>query len=281
MPCTEDSVCNDLAPGAICVEFPDAQAYCIESCTLGVGGEPKCSEREEFGCGILGVVPGNGACLESTDCPTGQLCVDGVCNEAITACIPICGGDYNCGEGQFCDYLSGFCVTEAPTGLPIGAACDPTAAVDPCSGFCTAVSDTQGMCSADCTANTSGSGCGFNGTAAAQAVCTWVPAYADPADIGVGDTMFCGPMCDCNGECALEGWGCFAADPILGTGATEFFGREGLCAPIAATETLEDTLGACPDTGAGGAGGEPGASGAAGAASAGEAGQPAGGAAGN
>jgi hypothetical protein len=130
------------------------------------------------------------------------------------------------------------------------------------------VSDTEGMCSADCTANTSGNGCGFNGTADAEAVCAWVPVYADPADVGVGDNLFCGAMCDCNDQCVLEGWGCLAADPILGAGAADFFGRPGLCAPLSETETVDDTLGACPDAGAGGAGGAP-SSGGAGADSAG------------
>jgi hypothetical protein len=279
-PCTSDTVCSELAPGAFCIEFPDGEGYCIESCTLGINGEPKCNEREEFGCGIVGVTPGSRACVDSAECTSGQLCVDGVCNDAVTACIPVCGGDYNCGAGQYCDFASGFCVTGEAQGLPIGASCDPTAEEDPCQGFCVQVSDTEGMCSADCTANTSGNGCGFNGTTDAEAVCVWVPVYADPADVGVGDNLFCGAMCDCNDECAIEGWACFAADPILGTGAGDFFGRAGLCAPMSETETVDDTLGACPDTGAGGAGGAPSSGGVGGDALGGQSGSDSGGEAG-
>jgi hypothetical protein len=253
-PCSDDTVCSDLAPGAFCIEFPDGEGYCIESCSLGTLGEPKCNEREEFGCGIVGVLPGTGACVDSDDCTTGQLCIEGVCNDSITACIPVCGGDYNCGEGQFCDYLSGFCVPDEPTGLPIGAPCNPAAETDPCHGFCVQVSDTEGMCSADCTNNRSGSGCGFNGMSPADAVCLWLPAYADSMDVGVGDTLFCGPVCDCNDECAIEGWGCYPADPLLGGGAADFFMRAGVCMPIRDPQTIDDTLGACPDTGSGGAG---------------------------
>src|SRR5688572_11779915 len=42
-PCTSDTVCSELAPGAFCIEFPDGEGYCIESCTLGINGEPKCN----------------------------------------------------------------------------------------------------------------------------------------------------------------------------------------------------------------------------------------------
>lgn len=273
-PCSDNEVCQTYAPGAFCVGFPDGQGYCIENCTLGAAGVPKCNERDEFGCGIIDVTPGSRACVDSDECTSGQLCVEGVCSDPVTACLPVCGGDYNCGEGQYCDFASGFCVTGEPEGLPIGAVCDPTAEEDPCQGFCVAVSDTEGMCSADCTLNTSASGCGFNGDAAADAVCLWVPVYADPEDVAAGDTLFCGPMCDCNDHCLNEGWGCFPADPILGMGATDFFRRAGVCAPIQGTDTIEDTLGACPDTGTGGAAGASSGGGAPG--GAGEAGAPAG-----
>lgn len=273
-PCTDDEVCRELAPGAFCIGFPDGQGYCIENCTIGANGVPKCNEREEFGCGIVDVTPGSRSCADSSQCDVTQLCVDGVCSDPVTACVPVCGGDYNCGEGQYCDYASGFCVTGEAEGLPIGAVCDPGAEEDPCQGFCVAVSDTEGMCSADCTLNSSANGCGFNGQTAADAVCLWVPIYADPMDVAAGDTLFCGPMCDCNEECLIEGWGCFPADPLLGNGAADFFGREGVCAPMESTDTIGDTLGACPDTGAGGAGGAAGASAGGAAGDAGEAGTP-------
>ncbi|HEV8247571.1 MAG TPA: hypothetical protein VGP93_17465, partial [Polyangiaceae bacterium] len=54
--CTDHGDCSALTPGAYCVAFDDAGtlAFCLEGCTPGTAGEPKCQERADMGCSVVG-----------------------------------------------------------------------------------------------------------------------------------------------------------------------------------------------------------------------------------
>jgi hypothetical protein len=171
----------------------------------------------------------------------------------ITACIPTCGGDFDCGSGQYCDFASGFCVPVRPTGLPIGSLCDPTLATDPCNGFCQATDSTgsEGTCGAFCSASLTAVGCGWNGQGTAEAGCLFATIVSRDAsgDISLAesDLMLCGKLCDCNADCVAANDYCLdenAGDPAASIQA--LFGRGGYCRPLLSGETTADSLAVCP-----------------------------------
>ncbi len=252
--CTSDEACLALDPRAYCVGFTDAESYCIQECRGGSAGAPKCQLRADFACGILDTTPTTATCLDTNDCGAVEVCVDGVCQNMITACVPTCGGDFDCGSGQFCDFASGLCVPTAPTGLPIGSLCDPTLpdTSDPCNGFCLATDDTntEGTCAAFCSASASAVGCGWNGQGSAEAGCLFATVVSRDAAGGISlaesDLMMCGSLCNCNADCPAEADLCMdenAGDPTASIQA--IFGRGGYCRPLEANETSADSIASC------------------------------------
>src|SRR5262249_33300288 len=107
MACMADTECTALAAGAYCVAFDvdSTITYCLEGCTTGSAGEPKCHERPEFACNLIGLLPSSTACTTSDDCATTQLCntEESLCGDIVTGCVPNCGGDFDCAVGDFCD----------------------------------------------------------------------------------------------------------------------------------------------------------------------------------
>lgn len=247
--CADQAACDADAPGTLCVQFTDTAAFCLETCEPGAASEPKCQSRPDVACLGVATEVGTTACTTIEDCAVGQVCIaaeeDGptLCSPVVSACTPSCGGDFECASGQYCDLGIGMCLPGSASGEPIGAPCDPAAEVDPCSGFCIAVSETEGMCSGGCSFNTTLSGCGFDGsTTPAEAICLFSPAYVDTADVGAGDSGLCGPLCDCNDDCGITGWACFDIEMAIAEGAAEFFGRAGLCRALADDESLSDGI---------------------------------------
>jgi hypothetical protein len=262
--CAADDECLEFANEAFCVVFEDDAAgntlnYCILGCTGGAVGAPKCRLRNDFACGILSTTPSTRSCVDTNDCPAEQVCyaeVEGdptVCHDMTTGCIPVCRADGDCASGQFCDHSSGFCTAMEPEGLPIGALCDPAAAEDPCNGFCTPTdaTQTQGTCSAFCSASLDATGCGWDGTGAPpEAGCLYATIISRDGAGGISlaesDLMLCGQLCDCNDDCPADIELCMdenAVDPTASIQA--IFGRDGYCRPLLTGETTADSL-ACP-----------------------------------
>ncbi len=108
--------------------------------------------------------PSPTACVCSTDCPSGDVCVNGACQ---TAPLPVNACQFNsqCGTGR-CDnaQCQAACTTSATCGTGLvctGGFCQPPPATQNGGGQCTYNSDCSGTqtcingyCHADCTANT-------------------------------------------------------------------------------------------------------------------------------
>jgi hypothetical protein len=273
IPCNPASnQCLEVSDNAYCYPLLTGQNYCIEGCLPGQDGVPKCHEREEVACSLIGLIPRDGAdCTSSDECLDGELCSsdEHVCGEIVTGCVPVCGGDYDCADGQHCDFLTGLCSDTAPDGLPLGSFCDPTDDPDPCNGFCLGGSEPdEGECSALCTLTSALSGCGWEKLedGPAKTACLFATRVSG-ADTAPGDVGLCGTLCDCNSECQLTGDVCIdeSVDSMTGEPAhlvRQFWGREGYCRPLASDETIANSIRICPDgSSGGGEGGQPGSGG--------------------
>ncbi len=256
--CTSTSDCLDVADNSYCVPFTaNNDMYCVEACTEGTNGVPKCHEREEVACSLVGLIPTGVACTSTSDCGSNELCDSQTsqCGTWVTGCLPTCGGDYDCGQGQACDFSTGFCVAKKPTGLALGSDCTPPPAngTDPCDGFCLAGQDpTKGTCSALCTLNPNLTGCGWDGQGAADNACLFATILSG-SDAASGDVGLCGSLCDCNAQCTLKNEYC--VDESMGN-VMSIWGRNGYCRPLQMGETVADTFSKCPaGEGTGGTGG--------------------------
>jgi hypothetical protein len=125
--CSAAGQCNGGCCDGLHCDPGDAAAAC------GSGGAlcAACEAVADSGAACL--ASGTCGCLVATDCPTGQACNGGVCNDLCTAAGQCNGG---CCDGVHCQPGT------APTACgTAGAACSPA-----CSGFCS-----SGAC-APCTA---------------------------------------------------------------------------------------------------------------------------------
>jgi hypothetical protein len=261
LPCDTDSVCLEISSTSYCVGISTTESYCLPACTVGPLGVPKCQQRPDVACTLIGLIPTGPACETSTQCAAGQLCSSvepSQCGDIVTGCVPTCGGDFDCAAGQFCDYGTGMCSNTEPEGLPIGAACTPPATeadVDPCQGFCLSSDEagTVGTCTAFCTFSPTFTGCGWDGVAKAEAGCLYSTILAQGGMSVDGDVGICGSLCDCNSDCALDSERC--VDENMGV-IKQLFDRQGYCRPLAAGETEADSFAMCPGgAGTGGTGG--------------------------
>lgn len=250
MQCSSNGECADLGPGAVCLGFgANDPAYCFEGCTFGKPelGQQKCHNRPEFTCGpVLG--DSAGACTDSSDCQSDEICNDGECRVLVPLCLPGCRGDIDCDDGMYCDqsFLNGVCITKKPVGKPLGAACKVADTGEPeeCVGFCQPdeSGSTQGHCTATCSV---GRECGWNSeTKVFDGLCAYVSALTTNAD--TGDFGYCTGVCNCSAECPVSGRDC----ELLGQGLpTDSFRGAGVCLdPDPSTQPYNH----CADTGAGG-----------------------------
>ena len=260
-----DDPCLALGAGAVCYPFStdpnSTTGYCVEGCAFGTPdiGEAKCHSRQEFACNPALLGPTNTACTTTDDCQGGELCVQGVCNIILPACLPSCRGDIDCDAGTYCDqaFLNGVCVTTKQTGKTLGEPCNVNAATEPdepdeCLGFCRAddVDSPTGHCATSCTL---GAACAWNaGTEKFDGACLYLSAITgDNTD--VGDFGFCTPTCNCAAECQDATLGCEVSP--AGALPDQYRGG-GLCFPPDPTTSKPyDQCGAggSPDPGAGGA----------------------------
>jgi hypothetical protein len=268
--CETNDECLEVADEAYCVGFEEidattAAAYCIQACTGGTPGAPKCQTRDDFACNILDVTATTQACETTDECGVGQICyaetagAPRACHDMVLACMPVCRADSDCAADQFCNFANGFCTATEPAGLPIGALCDPSlsAAEDECNGFCipTDETETEGTCSAFCSFGLDFYGCGWVGEGAADAGCLFPTVVsrdaANQIDLAESDLMLCGGLCDCNDDCPSEVEFCMdenMGDPDFSIMA--LFGRGGYCRPLSALqmETEDDSI-MCPEAG--------------------------------
>ncbi len=234
--CKADDTCLQYAGSAYCVPFGSA-AYCLQGCTTGPTLEAKCQEREEAICSLIGLIPNTTPCTATDECATDELCNDGTCGTMVTACLPQCGSDADCGSGRYCDFYSGLCSTQVLPGAPINSTCNPDATTQECNGICgPSVDGTTGTCTAFCNVG-SVYGCGWDGTGVADAACLY-PTLIAP-DPGAGDVGLCGALCDCNDDCSAAGEGCAPLDlPDL----EQIWQRSGYCRPFDVNFTEQDSL---------------------------------------
>lgn len=247
--CTTDSDCEALSPGSLCA-VGDQGGFCVQGCTVGSGSlTAKCQGRDDFTCQLFAVDESGTLCNRDADCAAvgpSYFCISNTC--VATACMPTCASDAECGTG-FCDLSDGLCVEEKPAGLPIGSACDPDAATDPCSGMC--IGDSQGtfaLCSGLCNLGLAAS-CGWDGTGKADSACLFAPAFNEMPS--AGDAGFCGQLCDCNSDCRNPKFSCVA----LADAEAKFVKRAGYCTAASMGDAV---IADCP-AGTGGTGGTGGA----------------------
>src|SRR5262249_55203826 len=122
----------------VCLDLGDGTGYCGLTCTVGdsVPAAQKCRGRIDVGCAALNGTSG-------------------------AACFPACTSDAGCGAGLHCNYGTGLCQSSAPTGDPMGKACDPNGP-NTCAGYCTCTNAacTTGACSGNCTIGSMTFSCG-------------------------------------------------------------------------------------------------------------------------
>ena len=254
--CTSTSQCLEISDNSFCYPFNMDEMYCIEGCSTGALGSPKCHEREEVACNLFGLIPQGTPCATIDDCNSGELCDSATseCGTIVTACTPLCGGDFDCAVDQKCDFASGVCISTTPVGQALGSSCTPPVGSnpDPCNGFCLAGSNSnEGECSALCTLSPALTGCGWDGTGPAVSACLFATILSG-ADVGAGDVGICGTMCDCNSDCPISTDRCVDES---GGQVKAVWQRNGYCRPLQSGETQADTFSKCPDGSTGGKGG--------------------------
>ncbi len=216
--CQTTDDCTGIDPNASCVGLTDTQSFCMEGCTIGSPAttDTKCHNRPDM------------ACAADPNAPN------------VPFCVPVCRGDFDCPGGRGCDPASGLCADQPSTGLPIGAACDPTATPTPCAGFCVQLDTGIGICSEPCANGTDSCGAAPGQAGPLDAACLWI---SDP-NAGMGDLGDCGQLCDCDADCANDKLVCSP----LPVDVAGFYGRAGFCglATDPSTNTPAQHIPVCP-----------------------------------
>lgn len=228
--CLRPSDCSAEAGvgNSTCVAFSSTATYgwCMEACTPGGGNtqDPsKCFERKEIACQQLYSDTGT-FCTSDADCGATDFCSQGTCvTPSSSACLPQCNTDADCGTGLYCDPATGTCVTTAPTGLDVGAACDTDGGTNPCQGVCVNLGTTTSpanICLETCTQLVVPA-CGWAGPTSGQkanAGCVFGTSF------GYGDGGYCDLLCDCDSDCGSSNLVCDALGALAAT-----YGRYGYC----------------------------------------------------
>jgi hypothetical protein len=194
--CAADWDCGSL--GGVCYKIdPTQPGRCTLPCMLAqlpqddVSGlftklsPDKCRGRSDVRCARLGATM-NGVCL------------------------PTCGDDAQC-DGRYCDPRTVVCVDVPSTGLPIGAACDPTADASVCAGLCVGFQTGAAICSDPCVlgADPDGGPLPYDCGGADRGLCAF-----HPMQNGAGDMGYCTPACTTQGECQNPSFWCFSVPEL-------------------------------------------------------------------
>lgn len=193
------------------------------------------------------------SCNRDEDCAARELCFEssdpdsdvdasaGVCLRLYGECLPRCGGDFDCDDGQECDIKSGACVDNANNaGARFGESCESDS---DCAGICVAITD-DGVseCEEHCRVGAS-SGCGTENLETSDIACAYFAYALDKfgEEQGAGDVGICAQLCNCSSECPGE----------QKCSSLPTRGFAGVCTGGAVLDEISD----CPDPGTGGAGG--------------------------
>jgi hypothetical protein len=175
-------------------------------CEFGPDAD-KCEGRASVACTpVLGETATT--CDRDEDCGSRELCFEsmdpdastGVCLRLYGECLPLCGGNFDCGAGQQCDIESGACVDEANNdGARFGESCESDS---DCSGTCVSVSDEVSECEEQCRVGAL-SGCGEEDLGASDIACAYFAFTLDEfgEEQGAGDVGVCARLCNCSSEC--------------------------------------------------------------------------------
>lgn len=172
------------------------------SCLLGLVAW-SCSDEDESPAGG----DSGQLCVDSFDCPVGELCVNGTCQSDVElcepgdeACLSGCEVDAECGPGERCNALTGECVEDDRPDDPCDGACEDDEVCDEDTGRCEAAPecDRDGDCA-------SGEVCEGGECVAGES-----PECEEDADCGAGESCVGGACeavveegCQDNGDCAV------------------------------------------------------------------------------
>lgn len=197
----DHNFCSSVDATAKCIVFDDAGtpatsddlAYCLPGCKLGTqpSAADKCRGRVDLACNEDPVGAGAGYCR------------------------PACRSDVDCAP-RVCDLKTGLCGDAAPSGDPIGAACDPNNSQ--CAGGCVPQGTSYAECGGVCSYDTEG--CGQKGDPPLDYWCSIAAAKGS----GPGDLGYCAKLCDCDTDCQRADAVCEPQSDLM-TKA----GRHGVC----------------------------------------------------
>jgi len=205
MDCARDaSACEAADASSKCIvlddrgttDVVDDAAFCLPRCALG---DPSVNDDK---------------CLGRID----LVCSEETAGTGLGYCRPACRGDIDCGA-RHCDLSTGLCGDAAPTGDPIGSACNPD--MPQCAGGCIDHGSAYAECSGVCRFGTPGCGQDPSAGKPYDFYC-----YLDPSGrAGEGDLGYCTRVCDCDADCGRPDAVCEPHDSL-----TSDTGRAGVCA---------------------------------------------------
>ncbi len=213
----DDAVFGGGPPGGLCTRVCDADTDCpgaSSTCLKSGGGQPG---RCALTCKLGPPLDDPPAPLDPAKCRGREDLRCAKVKGSLTACLPTCGSDAQCGPARVCDPRLAVCVGEKSAGLPTGASCDPMQDPPACAGTCLYFNFGQTMCSSPCV---------LGGAALESSDCGGVEhglCAFGPSDNGAGDFGFCSPSCADQSECDNPHFWCFS-EP----GYTEIVGK-GYC----------------------------------------------------
>jgi hypothetical protein len=146
--CSSNTNCN----GALCLEYPDGMGYCGKSCTSD-SNCPQTFTCEKLNNGSSSCVAFNGYCSqEGANIPMGEFCYGHETCKSGLLCLALPDTAYcskECTSNAQCGSLkcvAGLCMKGGNT--PLGGSCQMHPDCE--SGLCLGVSETEGVCTAQC-----------------------------------------------------------------------------------------------------------------------------------
>jgi hypothetical protein len=229
LPCASDGDCG--GEGLRCVRAADdepvfgggpASGYCSRACEQGgdcPGGSAVCvkAAADQPGLCLLTCTIGPalmyiddvldpGKCHGRADlrCQTLQ-------GSSAAVCLPTCGSDGQCPEGELCDPRSAVCVHAPAAGLPDGSACVAGQEPEACAGVCVSFSDMTTTCARRCALG----GEDPLKSASCQGIESGLCLYRPSAN-GAGDFGYCAPACLAHDDCRNPDFWCHGVHDLTG-----------------------------------------------------------------
>ena len=163
--CAEGQCVSACMPACTAPEICGADGCTLPDCTAaGDPCDPARPEQGAFGCATDGS-GGDGVCLakcpeayRAEGCEVGEYCWEA---GSLSVCVPSsCATDTDCTGGGNCIGLDNqFSICFQAGSVPLGGACDPSAADCVRGSLCRATSTTTGVCSAICDQFAADPGC--------------------------------------------------------------------------------------------------------------------------